>query len=74
MTIPSNLVLTRQSLTTKLSCHAIHRLTTIVNTRHELLFQGASGGGKGSWACGEGEQEKESLNAQEHGRQPFRLS
>jgi len=43
-----NLGLTRQkakSLASKLSCHAIQRLTTIINTRHALHFQGTSGGG-----------------------------
>eukprot|EP00983_Pelagomonas_calceolata_P037876 1136559-Pelagomonas_calceolata.AAC.3 len=44
----TNLDLTRQrakSLASKLSCHAIQRLTTIIYTRHALHFQGTSGGG-----------------------------
>eukprot|EP00983_Pelagomonas_calceolata_P087843 1157053-Pelagomonas_calceolata.AAC.1 len=48
-----NLNLTRQqaeSLASKLSCHAIQRFKTIVNTRHALQFQGTSGGGVlGAW-------------------------
>eukprot|EP00983_Pelagomonas_calceolata_P041986 1138295-Pelagomonas_calceolata.AAC.2 len=43
-----NLGLTRQkakSLASKLSCCAIQRLTTVINTRHALHYQGTSGGG-----------------------------
>eukprot|EP00983_Pelagomonas_calceolata_P083787 1156231-Pelagomonas_calceolata.AAC.1 len=43
-----NLGLTRQkakSLASKLSCHAIQRRTTIIDTRHALHCQGTSGGG-----------------------------
>eukprot|EP00983_Pelagomonas_calceolata_P064355 1148087-Pelagomonas_calceolata.AAC.2 len=57
-----NLGLTRQkakSLASKLSCNAIQRLTTILNTRHALHFQGTLGGGGllGAWRrrAGEGE-------------------
>jgi len=34
-----------KSLASKLSCHAIQRLTTIINTRHALCLQGTSGWG-----------------------------
>eukprot|EP00983_Pelagomonas_calceolata_P011724 377707-Pelagomonas_calceolata.AAC.1 len=34
-----------KSLAFKLSCHAMQRLTTIINTRRALCLQGASGGG-----------------------------
>eukprot|EP00983_Pelagomonas_calceolata_P007007 227837-Pelagomonas_calceolata.AAC.1 len=44
-----------KSLASKLSCHAIQILTTILNARHALHFQGW-----GCWARGSGEQEKES--------------
>jgi hypothetical protein len=34
-----------ENLASKLSCHAIHRLTKIINTRHLLHFHGTSGWG-----------------------------
>eukprot|EP00983_Pelagomonas_calceolata_P053594 1143354-Pelagomonas_calceolata.AAC.8 len=38
-------------MASKLSCHAIQRLTTIINTRHALNFHGTSeGGGAGRLA------------------------
>eukprot|EP00983_Pelagomonas_calceolata_P029728 931579-Pelagomonas_calceolata.AAC.1 len=51
----------------KLSCHALQRLTTIINTRYALCLQGASGGGGVHWACGVGYQEKESPGVPESG-------
>eukprot|EP00983_Pelagomonas_calceolata_P079428 1154661-Pelagomonas_calceolata.AAC.3 len=50
----------------QLSCHAVQELPTIINTRHDLHFRGLLRGGD-SWARGGGEQEKGSLDAQEHG-------
>eukprot|EP00983_Pelagomonas_calceolata_P108126 1159420-Pelagomonas_calceolata.AAC.18 len=45
---------------------SIQRLATLINIRHALHFQGASGGG-GCWTRGGGEQEKESPGVHEHG-------
>eukprot|EP00983_Pelagomonas_calceolata_P001032 36585-Pelagomonas_calceolata.AAC.2 len=50
-----------KSSASKLSCHAIQRLTTIINTRHALHFHGTSGEGgvlgawQWQWRAGGGE-------------------
>eukprot|EP00983_Pelagomonas_calceolata_P098594 1158368-Pelagomonas_calceolata.AAC.13 len=59
-----NLDITRQEakpLASKLSYRAIQGLTTIINTRHALHFQGTSGGGllgAWRWRAGEGESRR----------------
>eukprot|EP00983_Pelagomonas_calceolata_P121081 1160765-Pelagomonas_calceolata.AAC.9 len=67
-----NLGLTNEkakSLASKLSCHAIQRLATFINTRHALDSHKTLGGvgGAGRWARGGRERKEESLSALEHG-------